>query len=252
MTWRRIGLLAIACLGGCRAPAPPAARELRDGFGRSVRLPARVARVVSLAPSTTEMLFAIGAGDQVVGVDRYSDWPSSVKRLPTVGADVDPNLEKILGLRPDVVFSNTSANTRATAETLERLGVPVYVSRTDSLDEIYRDALALGEATGHAAEATALVARMRARVAAVGERRRGAAPVRAMVVVWSEPLMVAGPRSHVGDLLVAAGGENVVADAATPFPTWSQERVLARPPAVAVVASHADGPADRPAPLAPL
>jgi len=244
-----IACAACTILPACRAPSgAPAAREIRDEMGRPVRLPSRIDRIVSLAPSTTEILFAIGAGPSVVGVDRYSDFPPSVNALPKVGADVDPSLERIVALKPDAVFSNKTANRQATAEALERLGIPVFVSRDDTLDDIYRDVAALGDATGHAAEARALVDRMKARIAAVGERRRGQPPVKSLVVVWSEPLMVAGRRSHVGDLLAAAGGDNVVDDATPDFPTYSLERVVARPPKVAVVGMHADAPP----PLAPL
>lgn len=224
--------------------APPAAfRERKDALGRTVRLPPpeRVKRIVSLAPSSTEILYAIGAGPSIVGIDGYSDFPEAVRALPRLGADVDPSLEKIVGLRPDVVYTATSANNQRTAETLERLGVPVYVSRADSLEEIYADIDAIGDVAGHRDEAARLIARMRERIAAVAARHHATPAKKALIVVWSEPLMVAGSHSHVGDLLRAAGGENIADDSPQPFPTYSLERVIVRAPEVVIVGTHSGG-----------
>jgi iron complex transport system substrate-binding protein len=240
--------LFLACLAlGCARPPAPGARQLIDGLGRTVRVGA-VRRVVSLAPSSTEIVYAVGAGPLVVGVDRYSDWPPEARALPRVGADVDPSLERIVSLRPDLVLTATSANAQATVEALERAGVPVFVSRADRLDEIYRDVEAIGDAVGRRAAARELAGRLRARVDAVRTAAAGRARVRALVVVWSQPLVVAGPRSHVGDLIAAAGGENTVDDSQQPFPTYSVERILERSPEVVVVGTHADATP----PLAPL
>jgi ABC-type Fe3+-hydroxamate transport system substrate-binding protein len=203
---------------------------------------------VSLAPSSTEILYAVGAGGQLVGVDRYSDFPPAARKLPQLGVDIDPSLERIVALKPDLVFTATSANNRATVETMERLGLTVYVSHADSLAQILDDARALGRATGHAAEGERLAATMEARVAAVRARRAGAPRVRTLVVVWSDPLLVAAPGSHVGDLLDAAGGDNIVDQGTIPFPSYSPERVLARAPDVVVVGTHSE----RETPLAPL
>jgi iron complex transport system substrate-binding protein len=243
-------VLAIAS-NSCKKELPATATvERKDGYGRTVRLPPpeRIQRILSLAPSSTEILFAIGAGSKVVGVDRYSDFPPAAAALPKVGGDVDPSFERMVALKPDVVFTNTSANTQATAETLERLGLPVYVSRDGALEDIYRDIGALGEVTGHNAQAAEVVAAMKARIAAVGARRANAPPVGALVVVWSDPLTVAGTRSHVGDLLRAAGGANVAADSTVAFPVYSLERVVAHPPEVMIVGTHSTGSP----PLGPL
>lgn len=232
-------LVAVAQAAGCeRRSARPGARRLRDGLGRAVALPNPVARVVSLAPSTTEIVYAVGAGDRLVGVDRYSDWPAAARALPTVGADVNPSLERILGLKPDVVLTATSANTQATAEALERLGVPVFVTRADSLADIYGDIASIGEVVGRELAALALIDSMQARMAAVRARVAARPRVRALVVVSSEPLMVAGRSSFIDDLLRAAGGDNVAGDSAQPFPTYSIERLLVRAPEVIVAGSE--------------
>jgi iron complex transport system substrate-binding protein len=233
----------LVLLAACRGRgAPVGARSVTDGMGRAVRLPATVARVVSLAPSSTEILFAIGAGATVVGLDRYSDWPPQTARVEKVGANLDPSLERVVALRPDVVFTNTSANNQATVEGLERLGLAVFVSRSEGLEAIYRDVQAIGDAVGRSAAASRLAADLRARVEAVRARARGAPPVRTLVVVWPDPLVVAGPTTHVSDLLAAVGAVNVADDTRQSFPTYSLERVIARAPEALIVGTHSNGP----------
>lgn len=230
-------------LAGCHQGAVDghrATRTVRDGIGREVVLPESVRRVVTLAPSATEILFAVGAGPLVVGVDRYSDFPPEVARCERVGADVDPSLERIVALKPDVVFTATTANNQRTAETLARLGIPVYVSAADHLDEILDDVARIGGVVGRGAPGTALAAALRARLDAVARRVAGAARTRALVVVWAEPLIVAGRGSHVDEMVRAAGGENLAADSGQGYPTYSLERLLARAPEVIVVGSHSD------------
>lgn len=246
-------LLQGACRpgAGCARPRPhaPDDRTVVDGLGRQVRLPRAITRVVSLAPSSTEILFALGAGPLVVGVDRYSDYPPAARSVAHVGAEVDPSLERIVALRPDVVFTATSANAQDTVETLERLGLPVYVSRAESLETILADLRGIGGALGLEADATRLTAEMRARLEAVRQRSAGRRPARVLVVVWPEPLVVAGRSSHVADLVRAAGGENVADDSSQPFPTYSTERVLEHAPEVVFVGTHSDGPAPSLAPI---
>jgi iron complex transport system substrate-binding protein len=232
-------LLVFFMLGCAAHKTPAGARAVTDGEGRTLRL-GKVQRAVSLAPSSTEILFAVGAGPLVVGRDRYSNWPPAVEMIDPVGADIDPSLERVLALKPDVVFTAASANTVDTAQSIERLGLPVFVSKVATLEDIYRDVTTLGDVVERQKEAARVVAEMRARVAAVSQRVRGLAPVKAVVVVWSEPLVVAGKMSHVAELLQAAGGVNVADDSSQPFPTYSLERLVERAPEVIIVGSHAD------------
>jgi iron complex transport system substrate-binding protein len=199
-----------------------------------------VRRVVSLAPSTTEILFAIGAGSMVVGVDRYSDFPEQTRTLEKVGADIDPSLERIVALKPDLVFIATSANAQATGEALERLGVPLFVSRVETLEDVYRDIGAIGDAVDRRKEAFRTVASLRARIQAVSTRVAGEPPAKTAVVVWTDPLVLAGGKSHVADLLSASGGINIAQDSPQPFPSYSLERLVERAPEVLVLGTHAD------------
>jgi iron complex transport system substrate-binding protein len=202
-------------------------------------LPAR--RVVSLAPNVTEILYALGVGDRVVGIDKYSDYPKEAAALPKVGTDFDPSLEAIVGLRPDVVFMAKSANRADSVQALERVGVPVYVTRTDRLAELSRTLEHVGAIVGKQAEALALGARVAAEIEGVRARGKARAPVPALIVVWNEPLFAVGPQTFAGELLAAAGGQNIVDGQGPGFPTLSLERVIKRAPEVIVIGSHSDG-----------
>jgi iron complex transport system substrate-binding protein len=202
--------------------------------------PKKITRVVSLAPSSTEILFAVGAGPLVVGVDKYSDFPPEVKSREIVGANIDPSLERIVALKPDLVFVAASANTTATPDSLKRLGLKVFVSEAYSLADVYLDIQKIGEAVDHKKEAAQVVQSMHARISAVSARVKDRPITKAMVVVWSEPLVVAGGKSHVAELVRAAGGVNLADDSPQPFPTYSLERLVERAPEAIIVGSHAD------------
>jgi iron complex transport system substrate-binding protein len=207
--------------------------------------PSSVRRVLSLAPSSTEILFALGAGALVVGVDQFSDFPPAARALPRVGSDLQPSIERMLALDPDVVFLATTANSAPLAAELERLGRRVVVSRADTLDDVFADIARIGAAVGR--DAAPLCAQLRARVARVRARVATGPRPRTLVVVWTDPLSVAGGHSFVDDAIEAAGGYDVAADSPQPYPQYSLERLLARAPEVIVVGSHGDAP-----PLAPL
>lgn len=241
---KTIYLLAlVAGLAGCHAKrAAPAGRAWRDPAGRMIHLPSEVRRVVSLAPSTTELLCAVGGCGLLVGVDRYSNYPPEVKKLPHVGADIDPSLEKILALKPDVVLAAATANAEATMTSLERAGIPVVGCLDQRIDDVYADLIGVGDAIGHRADGEKAAASLRAALdgvkAAPGDAGVGA---RVLVVVWPEPLVVAGRTSLVAELVRWVGGVNIADDSARAFPTYSRERMLEAAPEVLIVGTHADG-----------
>ena len=162
--------------------------------------------------------------------------------MTRVGSDLTPSVERILALTPDVVFIATSANSRELPLQLERLGVSVVISRVETLDDLWRDIAASGEAVGKRDAALALVAQLRTRIAAAHVRVAALPPTRALVVVWADPLTVVGGHSYVDDLIRAAGGDNIAGDSAQPYPQYSLERMLARAPEVIVIGSHQGGP----------
>jgi len=236
-TARRATVLAL--LLGCSRTRAPTSPPLRDELGRPVHvrtLPAH--RVVSLAPNVTEILFALGAQETLVGVDSFSDYPPAATQVARVGTDLEPSFEKIVALRPDVVVTATTANPQQAAEAIERMGVPIYVTRTETLADLEPTVLDLGVLVGRAQAAHALAARIREGVAGVRAATARAPRVRTLLLVWSDPLFVVGKHTYTSDLLAAAGGANVAEDAGDGFPKYSLERVLRHQPEVMIVGSH--------------
>jgi iron complex transport system substrate-binding protein len=193
-------------------------------------------RVVSLSPSTTETLAAIGARGEMVGRSRYCDYPPDVAALPSVGGFVDPNIEAIVALHPDLVTGARGPAGPQIAERLGALGIATYFPPTESLASIDAMIVGLGARTGHAAEARPVVERIHAREAAVAHRLEGAPRPRALLLFGLGPIVVAGPTSFADEMLRGAGGENVVTEGGG-YPTLGMERILALAPDVIVDAS---------------
>lgn len=197
-------------------------------------------RIVTLAPSLTEMVIDLGRGGALVGVSRYDDAPE-VAALPRVGGFLDPAPEAVLALAPDLILAQPSPGNRGPVERLAQLGVPVLVLPLQTVDETLASLRAVGNAIGRKADGEALAARIAGEIAAT---RRGfaAVPHRKVLLVYTwQPLVVAGPASFAHELLVAAGGENVAASAAGAYPTLSAEAALAAAPEIVIDASGAHG-----------
>jgi iron complex transport system substrate-binding protein len=192
-------------------------------------------RVVSLIPSLTEDLFAVGAGSRVVGVSAYSDYPPQAKRLPVVSSFAAVNAERIVALHPDVVVAIESQQNLARDVT--RAGVPVRYFRDDSLDDVYANLRGIGSLVGRAPQADALVARLRARTAAL----TGTLPVRpahrpsVFVVLGTAPVFTVGQGSYIASLIELAGGRNAASDVKAPYSRYSAEALVARQPDVLIV-----------------
>ena len=210
-----------------------------EGHRRVIPRSAPTRRIVSLAPSVTELLFSIGAGDQVVGIDNYSDQPAGlVESIPKVGSDYEPSLETIVRMEPDVVFTSMSANRRETVESLDRMGVPVFVTDTRTLRDLDLTLRNLGAVTGHLKRAEDQISSLAIGFDRVRRRVRGHQKPRVLVVIWDDPLYVAGSATFTDDLIEMAGGTNVAADAVG-FAKYPLERVLHAAADVIVLPSHA-------------
>jgi iron complex transport system substrate-binding protein len=222
-----------AAAGSDNPTAAPAGIILTDGLGREVSLAAPAQKVVSLAPSNTEILFAIGAGAQTVGRDMFSDYPEAAKALPDIGGSMgEYNLEAIAALQPDLVLA-AEINTPEQVKALEGLGLTVYyLANPKTIEEMYANLAIVAKLTGHEAEAAALVESLQARVAAMDEKIKGAAatPVVFYEVDASEPAKpwTAGPGSFIDQLIARAGGQNLTAAAniTDPYPQVSVEVLL--------------------------
>jgi len=195
-----------------------------DDLGRPVALTTNIARVVSLAPNLTEMLYAIGAGDRIVGTDDFSNFPQAAKRLAKVGG-MQPNVEKIAALKPDLVIASTEGNHPNLAAALAAAGIPLYVVRTDRLAEIAPAMARLGKLLDAPRTDDAVRELQRAIDA---ERRTRTKQTRILFAVWTDPLYVAGRNTFTDDLLRLAGAQNAVQSGG--WPQYSLESLVASPP----------------------
>jgi iron complex transport system substrate-binding protein len=203
-------------------------------------VPAVVERIVSLAPSLTETLFALGLEERIAGVTDYCDYPPAALGKPRVGGAVNPNLEQIVALRPDLVLATRALNRRETVEALERLGIAVYATDPRSVDDVLGSARRLGELAGAAEAAEALVAKLRMRLAALRWHLEGREPRRVLFIVWHDPLISIGHTTFLADALRRAGAESVV-ESEQEWPRLSLEEVMRRQPDYLVFASaHAE------------
>ena len=188
--------------------------------------PVRATRVVALAPNLTEMLFAIGAGHTVIGTDDFSNYPVAAKRLPKVGG-MQPDIEKIVALKPDLVIASTEGNHPNLGPALRAVRIPLFVVKTDRLAEIGGAMRVLGAKT--AAPGTADAVGALERGIAAQKRSRARRP-RVLFAVWTDPLYVAGRHTFTDDLFALAGAENAVQ--VDGWPQYSLESLVVRPPDV--------------------
>ena len=245
MSARRPLIVLIAALAAVHAaPLPaaaptPAARAVTDDSGRSVRVPAAPLRIASLSPGATEMLFAAGAGSEVVATVEYSDVPAEARRVPRIGDAVSIDLERLVRIRPDVVVAWPSGGNPAQREKIARLGIPVYQQEARRLADLAASLRRLGALAGTAAQAEVAARGIEARLAALertyGGGTQGAHP-RVLLEVWNRPLYTVGGRHLMTDALEACGARNVFADLPEPGPVVDIEAVIARDPDIIVAA----------------
>lgn len=230
---RRAAVLAAALAAGCAGDGPPT--------------PAPARRVVSLAPSLTEVLFAIGAGGRVVGRTRWCDYPPAALAVPVVGDGIDFNVEAVAARRPDLVAYYPSATNREAARRLEALGIAAVALRTDSLDQVVAAARRLGALTGLAGRADSVADRFATALDSARRAPRPPRPRSVLLLAWDQPPIVIGGGSFQSELVALAGGRNVFADLAQPSAQVSLETIVARDPDVVLLTDDAEPAwADRP------
>jgi iron complex transport system substrate-binding protein len=197
-------------------------------------------RIVSLAPSVTEVLFALGVGERVVGVTDFCDRPPEARERPKVGGLVNPSLERILSLRPELVVLGVSANPPWLEERLRDMGLRLYVFRQRRLQGLPQALQRLAQVVGAPREGRRL-ARSLQKAIEEARRTRAARAKRVLFIVWPEPLVVAGPGSLIDDAIALLGHENIARTALGPFPKFSLEEVLrASPEVILIGGGHVD------------
>lgn len=231
----------VLALPGAAAPQPgqeaerAAYREVTDETGRVVRVPARVERIVSLAPNLTEMIFALGLEERLVGVTTICDFPPAARAKPKVGDALNPSLEKIIELKPDLVLGTPAGNRRETADALDRLGLPLYGIDPHSVNDIFASIRHVAALAGAPRAGEKLAARLEARLAALPATEHSPAKPRVLFVVWLEPLVSVGGRTFLTDVLERAGAESITANLGQGWPQLSVEEVIERDPDYLVV-----------------
>ena len=213
-----------------QSPEGPVRRELTDDAGRRVSVPVPTNRVISLAPNLTEIVFAIGAGDRLVGRTTYCDFPAEAKAVAAVGDTLQPSLERIISLQPQVVLISTSSQLEVLTKQLQNQNIAVFVTDPRDLDGVFRSIEQIGLIVGHTQQAEQLIQNLRDRTRAVEEAVKGRPPVRVFYQLSAEPLYTAGHDAFVTDLMRRAGAMSVTADVPGAWPKYSNESALAAQP----------------------
>jgi iron complex transport system substrate-binding protein len=211
------------------------AAQVTDDAGRVVTVAKPAQRIVSLSPHTTELLFAAGAGDRIVGTVDFSDYPPPAERISRVGSAGALDLERIVALRPDLIVGWHSGNPLATLERLGKLGYPVFRSEPRQLDDIPSNIDRLGELAGTQAAASAESRRFRSGAAELNARYSKRATVRVFYQIWDQPLITVNGEHMISSVLRLCGGTNIFAQLGPLAPQIGAEAVLAENPEVILV-----------------
>jgi iron complex transport system substrate-binding protein len=223
--------LSLSSCSSARTP-PPSARTVTDELGRNVQVPSRPQRIVSLAPSVTEILFALGAGDRVVGVTSYCDYPPEAREKQAVGDTLKPGIETIIAIKADLVIISTASQVEASFRRLEELGIAVYVTNPRSIFGVIESIEKLGDLIDAPERARQLTGDLRRRIVGVETRVSEAARPSVLVILGTEPLITVGAQSFINDLVNRAGARSISAAEEADYPQYSIETVIAKQPEV--------------------
>ena len=210
---------------------------VKDELGHLVDVPPRPQRILPLAPSLAETLFALGLDERIVGVTDFATYPKAALKKPRVGSFMDPNLEKILALNPDLVLAGIEQRAAKIHSALVKFNIPVYQVKPSNLETIYVSISNLGEITGTQAAARKVIAGMKEKVAAVEARVAGLPPKKIFYQVGVKPVVSVSRHAFAADLIDRAGGILVTADSPVRYPHYSIERVIADAPDIIIISA---------------
>jgi iron complex transport system substrate-binding protein len=208
-------------------------RTFVDDLGRKVFLAKAPTRVVSLAPSITEILYAIGLNDEIVGVSEFCDYPPAAMQKPKVGY-THPNIEVIVTLRPDLVLAPRAFLRADLLAKLEQLKIPTFVVDPESFEEIPSRIQTVGRILNRSSSADGVAMAMRQRIAAIRKKMETVTAVRVLYVLNSEPLITVGPGSYIHQVINMAGGYNIASKTTVPYPHLNMETVLKENPEIII------------------
>ncbi|MFH1758716.1 MAG: cobalamin-binding protein [Pseudomonadota bacterium] len=208
-----------------------------DEVGRKLEVPGSPQRIVSVAPSVTETLFALGLGDRLVGVSSYCQFPPEALKKEKVGGYINPSLEKIVALRPDLVIGIAEGDLKTFVDRLAKLKIPVYITNPQNVSGVITSMQHIGKVTSSARSAQRVTQAIKKRVQAIQTKVQGRLHPRVLHVLNFEPLISAGKGTFVDDLIRLGGGRNIAETAQGKYPRFSLEEVLAVDPEVIILAS---------------
>jgi iron complex transport system substrate-binding protein len=221
---------------------PPAYRQVTDEVGRTIRVPQDIHRIVSLAPNLTETIYALGLQDRLVGDTDYCDFPPEAQQKPKVGGAVNPSLEAIAALHPDLVLVTKNLNRLETVEALAEIGIPSYATDPHTVEAIITSIARLSSLLGAPEAGSALATDLERHVSALHERLDSLPRRRVLFIVWIEPLISIGKETFIADALRDAGGISVI-DSSQNWPQVSLEEVVRLQPEFLIfVESHFSAP----------
>ncbi|MEM0130245.1 MAG: helical backbone metal receptor [Thermoplasmatales archaeon] len=207
-----------------------------DGKNVTVNVPVPVKRIVSMDPSNTQMMFAIGAGNLVVADTSYDWWPSNATKLPKVEMDNGTaSVEEVVAMEPDLVLAYGGIQPPQIIDQLENLSIPVLVFQPQNIQQIYQDMLVLGNVTGHESGAVKEVNSMKQQIQNIEARISGYGKMSLLYMMWVDPIYTAGPGSFINNILQAAGAVNIANNLSSPYPTINVEQVIYDNPQAIIV-----------------
>ena len=244
------GLLLCVAVGWCpslraqtppsNSPASPLYREVIDEAGRTVRVPQPVQRIVSLAPSLTETIYALGLQDRLVGDTDYCDYPPDAQKKTKVGGAINPSLEQIVALRPDLVLVTKGLNLLETVHSLDSLGISSYGTDPHNVRDIISSTEHLAQVLGVPEAGSSVGADLERHLADLQRRLNGLSTRRVLFIVWSDPLISVGKHTFIADAMRLAGGTSIV-DSEQDWPQMSLEEVVRlQPDFLVFAASHSE------------
>ncbi|HLN99870.1 MAG TPA: cobalamin-binding protein [Pyrinomonadaceae bacterium] len=226
-------VLSNACSARTNSNRSGGRHQTVDEAGRTITVPDTITRFISLAPNLTEIVYAIGAGDELVGRTTYCNYPAEALKVEAVGDTLKPSIERIIALRPQVVFVSTASQLEAFTSELEAHQIAVYVTDSHDLDGVFHSIEEIAELLGKQSEARNLLTQLKRRVSSVEDKVKSRPQVRVFYQVSDEPLYTIGREAFITDLIRRAGGVSVTADIPGAWPKFSAESALAaRPEAI--------------------
>jgi len=253
-TFLVVSALLTVLLGACM-PAPqqqqPVAQnevtfpfDVTDQMGRQVRIERTPARIISLSPGNTEIIYALGLENKLVVITEFCDYPEAAKDKPKVGGFSTVDIEQVVASQPDLILADDIHEAEVIPQ-LEALGLSVLGLAPKTLDEMLDAIILVGECAGRQDEAVRLVTEMRARITKITDKTRGLTQEerpRVFYILWHDPLMTIGPNTHIHELIELAGGINIAQDLEEEYPTISLETVIIENPQVIIAGSgHGEG-----------